>query len=293
NGNGSGNGNGNGNDGDERDLCLATCPCIHKTLTCPSKCPKRKPRRTKDASLTATESAKPLMRIGARNTAGYLTEETKKPAPEDPSSATWITENHRVKSWLIDSMSQSLMQQFIRLSTAKDIWEAVSKTFYDGSDETRLFELNQKSFSTSRMEIDHKTTSQERTVEGVVHLHLAMAKLRVHIFLSRIDSEFDQVRGESYERIQSWTWKAHMHMSEENINKGRPREVLDQSLRARLWWPTELSKDPHLVQQKIEIISQLADVTTLFIVIVGKQVTRNNGVIRSLAILNGGTSQRN
>jgi hypothetical protein len=52
-----------------------------------------------------------------------------------------------VKSWLIDSMSPLLMQRFIRLSTAKEIWEAVSKTFYDGSDETRLFELNQKSFS--------------------------------------------------------------------------------------------------------------------------------------------------
>ncbi|KAK3023399.1 hypothetical protein RJ639_044732 [Escallonia herrerae] len=123
------------------------------------------------------------MCIGARNKAGYLTRETKNPAPEDPSHATRITENHRVKSWLIDSMSQSLMQQFIRLSIAKEIWEAVSKTFYDGSDEARLFELNQKSFSTTQngrslstyyneliaifQEIDHKTTSQERTVEWV------------------------------------------------------------------------------------------------------------------------------
>ncbi|KAK2985007.1 hypothetical protein RJ640_015602 [Escallonia rubra] len=82
------------------------------------------------------------MHIAARNKAGYLTGETKTPAPEDPSHATWITENHRVKSWLIDSMSQSLMQRFIRLSTVKEIWEIVSKTFYDGSNKTRLFELN-------------------------------------------------------------------------------------------------------------------------------------------------------
>lgn len=39
------------------------------------------------------------------------------------------------------------MQRFIRLSTEKKIWEAVAKTFYDGLDETRLFELNQKSFT--------------------------------------------------------------------------------------------------------------------------------------------------
>jgi hypothetical protein len=44
-------------------------------------------------------------------------------------------------------MSLLLIQRFIRLSTAKEIWEAVSKTFYDGSNEICLFELNQKSFS--------------------------------------------------------------------------------------------------------------------------------------------------
>ncbi|KAH9696165.1 retrovirus-related pol polyprotein from transposon RE1 [Citrus sinensis] len=152
------------------------------------------------------------MRISARNKAGYLTGETKKPAPGDPNLGSWITENQRVKSWLIDSMSPSLMQRFIRLPTAKDIWEAVSKTFYDGTDETCIFELNQRSFSTKQdgrplptyynelvaifQEIDHRTTTQEGTVEGVLQLHSAMARLRVHIFLSGLDSEFEQVRGE-------------------------------------------------------------------------------------------------
>lgn len=54
----------------------------------------------------------------------------KKPESGDPNLGAWITENHRVKSWLIDSMSPSLMQWFIRLSTAKEIWEAISKTFH-------------------------------------------------------------------------------------------------------------------------------------------------------------------
>ncbi|KAH9726800.1 hypothetical protein KPL70_008430 [Citrus sinensis] len=152
------------------------------------------------------------MRISARNKADYLTGETKKPAPGDPNRGSWITENQRVKSWLIDSMSPSLMQRFIRLPTSKDIWEAVSKTFYDGTDETCIFELNHRSFSTKQdgrplptyynelvsifQEIDHRTTTQEGTVEGVLQLHSAMARLRVHIFLSGLDSEFEQVRGE-------------------------------------------------------------------------------------------------
>lgn len=40
------------------------------------------------------------------------------------------------------------MQQFIHLQTAKEIWEAVAKMFYDGSDETQIFELNRRSFTT-------------------------------------------------------------------------------------------------------------------------------------------------
>ncbi|XP_068653880.1 uncharacterized protein [Aristolochia californica] len=156
------------------------------------------------------------MRIGARNKAGYLTGEMRKPASGDPNLGAWITENQRVKSRLIDSMSPLLMQRFIRLSTAKEIWEAVSKTFYDASDETYIFELNYRSFSMKQngrplstyynelvaifQKIDHRTTSHEGTIEGLIQLYSAMARLQVHIFLNGFDSEFDQVRGEILRR---------------------------------------------------------------------------------------------
>ncbi|XP_071916133.1 uncharacterized protein [Coffea arabica] len=88
------------------------------------------------------------MRIGARNKSGFLTGTTLKPAADDKQLEAWLIDNNRVKSWLIDSMSPLLMQRFIRLQTAKEIWEAVAKTLYDGSDETQLFELNRRSFTT-------------------------------------------------------------------------------------------------------------------------------------------------
>ncbi|KAJ8754508.1 hypothetical protein K2173_005669 [Erythroxylum novogranatense] len=130
------------------------------------------------------------MRISARKKLEYLTGDTAKPNTGDANLASWITENNRVKK----------------------IWDAISKTFYDGSDETCLFKLNKRSFSTKQngrplstyynelvsifQEIDHRSMSQGDTVEGVVQLHLAMACLRVHIFLSGLDSEFKQVCGE-------------------------------------------------------------------------------------------------
>lgn len=88
------------------------------------------------------------MRIGARNKLGYLTGSSIKPTTNEKAIETWTTENNKVKSWLIDSMSPTLMRRFIRLKTAAEIWDAVSKTFYDGTDETQLFELNRRSFST-------------------------------------------------------------------------------------------------------------------------------------------------
>uniref|UniRef100_A0A2C9V491 Retrotransposon gag domain-containing protein n=1 Tax=Manihot esculenta TaxID=3983 RepID=A0A2C9V491_MANES len=149
------------------------------------------------------------MRIGSSNKAGYLTGEVKKPPPEDPSYAIWVIENYKVKSWLIDSMDPLLMQRFILLSTAKEIWKAIAKTFYDELDETCLFELNRKSFSTTQnggplsiyynelvaifQEIDHKITSQEETVEGMVQLHSQWLGFESIFFLSGLDPEFDHV----------------------------------------------------------------------------------------------------
>uniref|UniRef100_A0A6N2KLX5 Uncharacterized protein n=1 Tax=Salix viminalis TaxID=40686 RepID=A0A6N2KLX5_SALVM len=46
--------------------------------------------------------------------------------------------------------------------------------------------------------VEARTSSlvQAGTIDGVVQLHSAMARLRVHIFLSGLDSVFDQIRGE-------------------------------------------------------------------------------------------------
>ena len=82
------------------------------------------------------------MRIGARNRLGYLTGATTKSALDDPRLESWVIENHRVKSWLINSMTSSLMQRFLRLPTAKEVWDTVSRIFYDGTDATCIFELN-------------------------------------------------------------------------------------------------------------------------------------------------------
>ena len=79
------------------------------------------------------------MQISARNKVGYLTGSTEKPDPTDPKLDTWVIENNRVKIWLIDSTCPALIQLFIKIPMTREIWEAVARTFYDGSNETHIF----------------------------------------------------------------------------------------------------------------------------------------------------------
>ncbi|KAI5340660.1 hypothetical protein L3X38_019934 [Prunus dulcis] len=87
------------------------------------------------------------IRIATRGKLGYLTGSIFVPTESAPTFDAWTTENLRVKGWLIDSMSLELMGRFIHLRTAKEIWAAVKKVFYDGSDESQVYELNRKAFT--------------------------------------------------------------------------------------------------------------------------------------------------
>lgn len=88
----------------------------------------------------------------------------------------------------------------------------MDKTFYDGTDETQLFELNWRSFNTRQngharptyynelvrifKEIDTFFTTQEDIVEGTLSENKTMSRFRVHIFLAGLDLDFNQARSE-------------------------------------------------------------------------------------------------
>lgn len=123
-----------------------------------------------------------------------------------------LIDNNKVKSWLIDSMSPTLIRRFIRHQTTAEIWEAVTKTFYDGSDETQLFELNRRSFNTRQagrvlstyynefvsifQDIDTRLTMQEESVEDTISINKTISRFRDHIFLAGLDPKFNQARSE-------------------------------------------------------------------------------------------------
>lgn len=190
------------------------------------------------------------MRIGARNKSRFLIGATPKPKADEKQIESWLLDNNRVKSWLIDSMSPSLIRLFIRLQTAKEIWEAVAKTFYDGSDKTQLFELNRRSFTTRQngrslpayynelvsifQEVDTRLTTQEEIVAQTVCLNKTMARLRVHIFLAGLDLEFNQARSEilmkdpplDLESCYAYIWKDQNQRHNMEESKPEPKSMV-------------------------------------------------------------------
>ncbi|RVW67974.1 hypothetical protein CK203_061866 [Vitis vinifera] len=60
---------------------------------------------------------------------GYLTGEIVQPKSDDPRFRTWKTENNMVKSWLINSMTNEIRENFLLYKTTKKVWDAVKETY--------------------------------------------------------------------------------------------------------------------------------------------------------------------
>lgn len=79
---------------------------------------------------------------------GYLTGTTPQP---DVGVATYNKrdmEDDIVKGWLINSMEMDVVMLLIRLPTAKDVWDVVSRTFYEGVDKSIIYGLSCKAIAT-------------------------------------------------------------------------------------------------------------------------------------------------
>ena len=87
------------------------------------------------------------MQIAGREKLDYIIGNSPQPDAKDPSYSKWYAENQKIKGWLLTSMNSEIMKRYLRLRTAREIWNALAKAFYDGSDETQIFALNQCAFS--------------------------------------------------------------------------------------------------------------------------------------------------
>ena len=81
------------------------------------------------------------MFISGKGKLGYINGDYPQPLETDPSFRKWRNENAMVKGWLINSMDHSLVVNFIRYPTAKQVWDFVATTYFDGTDTSQVYEL--------------------------------------------------------------------------------------------------------------------------------------------------------
>ncbi|KAK3001020.1 hypothetical protein RJ639_020680 [Escallonia herrerae] len=152
------------------------------------------------------------MHIAEKEKLSFIQGNSQPPTKEDDLYEKWYADNQKVKRWLLMSMSPEIMKRYIRLPTARDIWKALSKAFYDGSDELQVFVLNQRAFSAKQSgrtlsayygelteifgELDHRDKVIMESENDVESYRKSVQRQRVHIFLAGLDGEFEQVRAE-------------------------------------------------------------------------------------------------
>ena len=69
------------------------------------------------------------MFIGSKDKDSHLTGEIVQPKSDDPIFRTWKIENNMVKSWLINSMTNEIGENFLLYKTTKEMWDAVKETY--------------------------------------------------------------------------------------------------------------------------------------------------------------------
>ncbi|KAM2449005.1 hypothetical protein PS1_019144 [Malus domestica] len=86
------------------------------------------------------------MHIARRGKKRFLIRSIKEPKEDSVEYEAWENGIAIVKGWLINSLDPTIMGFFIHLRTAKEVWEKVARTYYNGSDISQIYKLKVKSF---------------------------------------------------------------------------------------------------------------------------------------------------
>ncbi|XP_073123023.1 uncharacterized protein [Henckelia pumila] len=152
------------------------------------------------------------MYISGKDKLGYINGDQPQPPENDPSFRKWRTENATVKGWLINSMDHSLIVNFIRYPMAKQVWDSIATTYFDGTDTSQVYELRRR---VSRMrqaggsiekyyndlqglwrEIDFRRPNPMKCIDDIKSYNSIVQEKRVYTFLDGLDDRLDHVRSD-------------------------------------------------------------------------------------------------
>ncbi|KAG8375959.1 hypothetical protein BUALT_Bualt09G0013400 [Buddleja alternifolia] len=79
--------------------------------------------------------------ISGKGKEDYLSGAAIQPKEDDPRYRTWKLENSMVMSWLINSMTNDIGENFMYYGTAKEIWHAATETYSNVNNTSAIFEI--------------------------------------------------------------------------------------------------------------------------------------------------------
>ncbi|XP_073311360.1 uncharacterized protein [Primulina huaijiensis] len=141
----------------------------------------------------------------------YITGAATAPKEDDSTFKAWKANNNMVMSWLVNSMTPEIGENFLLYATAAEIWEAAKVTFSSSENtsevfetESLLYELRQGDLSVTQyfssltrhwQKIDLIDTQKWTCPEdGKLYRQIVETK-RVFKFLSGLNKELDEARG--------------------------------------------------------------------------------------------------
>lgn len=150
--------------------------------------------------------------VVSRGKLGYLRGTIKESFTSDATYEKWSIDKAIVKSRLVGAMEPDIMSLFVRLPTAKSIWDTVSQTYYEGSDRSVIYDLSCQAMRMKQerksvfpqfadlrkilQELDHRKPISF-TQADVIHARQKEIEVeRVYIFLAGLDDIYDRVQSD-------------------------------------------------------------------------------------------------
>lgn len=152
-----------------------------------------------------------MMFICGKGRDDFLTGAAVAPHKTDPQYKTWKAANNMVMSWLMNSMTNEIGENFLLYETAKEIWDAVKETYFNNENTSLLFEvesilhdLRQGNMSVTQyfntltrhwQQIDLYEELEWKCPDDGLKYKKIVDKKRVYKFLIGLNKNLHEVRG--------------------------------------------------------------------------------------------------
>ncbi|BFG30267.1 hypothetical protein CerSpe_165410 [Prunus speciosa] len=157
----------------------------------------------------STWSKMMLVHVSGQGIRGYLTRKVVQVEEDASCFDSWCIEDSIVKGWLIKTTEPDLVELFLDLPIANDVWESTTQMDYDASDKSQIwckatcitqggrdiasYFVELKSVW---LELDRRRPINMKCLDDVKFQQAEIHKDRIYDFLAGLDDEFDKIRGD-------------------------------------------------------------------------------------------------